>query len=216
MLYTKIRLDFKYGPKDRFYRVVLVKDNPDLLKLSLMFLEILGSELEHLFLIKSGDVEYAPAAFLDDGFSNTEYILNYHLSDLEQKFEFCYDFGESWDFVGKIYKNQVEFNSRKSFIVIDGKGYGILEDNIDLLYQLFDGDIDPNAEFDESNEFFPPWNTDFCCMGDFDLPLDLDMINDDLTKIVTYDYKTFIKDEEEYIKIYGIVIDDGTSTDIIQ
>lgn len=25
MLYTKLRIDFKNGPKDRFYRVILVK-----------------------------------------------------------------------------------------------------------------------------------------------------------------------------------------------
>ena len=30
MTYTKIRLDFNYEPKGRFYRVVLVKGNPDL------------------------------------------------------------------------------------------------------------------------------------------------------------------------------------------
>lgn len=29
MIYTKIKLDFKYGPKDRFYRVVLVKNDMD-------------------------------------------------------------------------------------------------------------------------------------------------------------------------------------------
>lgn len=63
MAYTKIRLDFEYGPKGRFYRVVLVKGNPDLYRLGVYFGSALGATFEHAFMItsKKRDVSYVPA-----------------------------------------------------------------------------------------------------------------------------------------------------------
>ena len=47
MIYTKIRIDFKYGPKERFYRVILVKEDINLFNLGVGLGLALGAEFEH-------------------------------------------------------------------------------------------------------------------------------------------------------------------------
>lgn len=49
MIYTKIRIDFKYGPKERFYRVILVKEDINLFNLGVGLGLALGAEFEHCF-----------------------------------------------------------------------------------------------------------------------------------------------------------------------
>lgn len=51
--YIKIRADFKYAEKGRFYRTFLVKDDADLGTLGELIVDIFGGTLEHFFLYKT-------------------------------------------------------------------------------------------------------------------------------------------------------------------
>ena len=111
MTYTKIRLDFKYGPKNRFYRVVLIKGNPDLFKLCVELGTAVGAAFEHCFLItcKRREVHYVMAPFMEEPLDGYKYLRNYHLNDLPDSFDFEYDTGDGWDFSCKRYKKIIEF-----------------------------------------------------------------------------------------------------------
>lgn len=61
MIYTKIRLDFKHGSEDRFYRTVLVKRHPDLFELGICLGLMLGATYEHCILITAKDSSYVMA-----------------------------------------------------------------------------------------------------------------------------------------------------------
>ena len=89
MQYTKIRLDFKYGPKNRFYRVILIKGNPDLFKLSVELGTAVGAAFEHCFLItcKRREVHYVMAPFMEEPLDGYKYLRNYHLNDLPDSFK---------------------------------------------------------------------------------------------------------------------------------
>ncbi len=205
MLYTKLRLDFKYAPRGRFYRVLLIKGNPDLFKLGIAFLTILGAAFEHSFEIniKKGKESYVTAPFLKEPlFGGLKYLGNYHLRDLPNKFDFEYDIGDGWDFVCtryKINKNIKEDN--KDLIVLEGKGQGIWEDNIGTLYALIDGEINPKETKENSKKgIYKPWNFKINKFGDFDLPLNIEEINKSIDESYKNNYQKYYKYEENYIK----------------
>lgn len=122
MTYTKIRLDFNYEPKGRFYRVVLVKGNPDLFERGIQLGMAVGASFEHGFLIVSTkrDDCYVIAPFMEDSRVEYKYLRNYHLDDLENTFRFKYDTGGGWDFVCKRYKRKIELDSDKEIILLEG------------------------------------------------------------------------------------------------
>ena len=211
MLYTKIRLDFKYAEKGRFYRVLLIQGNPDLLKLGIAFGEALLCEFEHCFLItcSSGKKSYVMAPFLEDPFEGQCYIMNHFLNELPDEFDFEYDTGDGWDFHCKRYKKQVEYDSDKELLVIEGAGQGIWEDNIGSLYAYFEGKIgkDCNKEM-PSKGIYKPWNLPIDKFSDFDLPLDLDSLNAKIDKLFLKDYKHISKGEKDYIKQNKVNVED--------
>ena len=212
MEYTKIRLDFKYGPKNRFYRVILVKGDPDLFKLSCAFCTILGATFEHCFLIscEKEDVNYVMASFLEDSIGNYKYLGRHSLRELPEKFVFTYDTGDGWDFDCKIYKKSVEIKSTKEFILLDGHGLGIWEDNIRSLWAYFDGEVDPESDdIDEEKGFSLPWNLDMEKYSDFDKPLDIEKISKSLTRNIHQDYYDMSESEREYIEENKIDIDNA-------
>lgn len=210
MEYTKIRLDFKHGPKDGLYRVILVKGNPDLFKLSCAFCTIFEATFEHCFLISNNkeDVEYVMAPFLEDGLRNWRYLGKHYLYELPEKFVFTYDTGDGWDFDCKIYKKKVEMKSTKEFILLEGHGLGIWEDNIHSLWAYFDGEVDPESDFeDEEKGISLPWNLEMEKYGDFDNPLDIEKISKSLTRKINSDYRAVLGGENEYIEENNIDID---------
>ncbi len=213
MNYTKIRLDFKYGPKNRFYRVVLVKGDPDLFKLGVELGTAVGAMFEHCFLITCNrrKTQYVMAPFMEDPIDGYKYLGNYHLSDLPDNFDYEYDTGDGWDFSCKKYKQKVEVKSKKNIILIDGAGQGIWEDHICTLFALFNGEIDPDCdEEDEENGIYKPWNAPIDKYGDFDLPLDIEDINETLDESFIFDYEESLTCEKEFIEQTNVCLDDYT------
>lgn len=214
MLYTKIRLDFKYGPKNRFYRVVLIKGNPDLFKLGVALLTSLEATFEHCFLITHKGVSYVMAPFMEDPLDGYKYLGKYHLSDLPMNFNLEYDTGDGWDFKCKKYEEKVELKSKKTIILLEGKGQGIWEDNIHSLYALFEGEIDKDFDKeDEEKGIYKPWNFEIDKFGDFDLALDINEINETLDKDSQANYEELYENEKEYIKQTRVCLDDFHKTD---
>lgn len=203
MIYTKIRLDFKYGPKERFYRTVLVKNDINLFDLCIGFCLILRAEFEHCFLIteRNNNKEYVMAPFMESPLPGYKYLGNYSLKDLADTFSFEYDTGEGWDFLCKKYKKEVSLNSKKEFIIIDGAGMGIFEDNISSLYALLNDKIDSlSGESDEEHGYYLPWNLPITKYGEFDEPLDIDELNDMLADEYKETIKKVLENEKQYIK----------------
>jgi hypothetical protein len=203
MLYTKIRMDYIYGPKDRFYRTILVKGNPSLFQLGVMLGTVVGAEFEHCFLItcKDEDISYVMAPFMEDPLDGYKYINNYHLNDLPDNFTYEYDTGESWDFDCIRYEEKIELNSTRAVIILEGKGQGIWEDNVSSLHMLFDGKVDPN-ETEENDEIglYKPWNCQIDKFGDFDAPLKINKINQEINGLFHHNLSELIMSEKEYIR----------------
>lgn len=213
MQYTKIRLDFKYGPKNRFYRVVLIKGNPDLFKLSVELGTAVGAAFEHCFLItcKRRKVHYVMAPFMEEPLDGYKYLRNYHLKDLPDSFDFEYDTGDGWDFSCKRYKKYVDIKSNKNLILLEGAGQGIWEDNIGSLYSYFNNEIDPDFDGeDEEKGIYKPWNVSIDKYSEFDNPLDIDEINDTLNDDFRFNYDEVLSSEKEYIEQNCVCLDDYT------
>ena len=209
MIYTKIRVDFKYGPKGRFYRVILVKEDINLYNLGVGLGLALGAEFEHCFLITEGNInkEYVMAAFMVDPMPSYKYLANYTLNDLGDKFCYEYDNGDGWDFICKKYKRKVELDSKKDIIVLEGAGQGIWEDNIGSLYALFSGEINPLEDHeDEDKGIYFPWNFEIEKFGDFDMPLDIEKLNQDINIHYKKLVNRFLKEEKNFIKENNIDI----------
>ena len=110
----KIRLDFKYGPKNRLYRTLLVKGNPNLFELGVILGTSLGATFEHCFLFRCHThCIYVMAPFMEDPMDGYKYLGNYHLEDLPKTFTFEYDTGDGWDFNCIKYEEKVEIISKK-------------------------------------------------------------------------------------------------------
>lgn len=209
MTYTKIRMDFYDQPsKNRFYRVVLVKGNPDLFKLSIMLLTAVKSQFEHCFLIQeNSDSCYVMAPFMDEPMYGYKYLGNYHLSDLPDEFTLEYDTGDGWEFNCKKEKETLELDFKRDIMLYEGAGFGILEDNIHTLYGYFSGNIDPQSSEDNEYEgYFLPYQFD--TYGDFDLPLNIRKENEYLQSLFKSNYRNILRSEKEYIKETGVSLDD--------
>lgn len=202
MSYTKIKLEYNYGPKNRFYRIVLIKDNPDLFKLGVALGTVLGATFSHCFLFRvKNNISYVMALFMETQYEQYRYLGNYNLSDLPDKFIFEYDTGDGWEFDCRKYKEKVEVESTKDIILIEGKGQGIWEDNIYTLNALFAGEIDPDSTYeDEENGICKPWNFDIDKYGDFDKPLNIEAENKLLDDNFQRNYKELNEMEKAYIK----------------
>lgn len=209
MTYTKIRMDFYESPtKNRFYRVVLVKGDPDLFKLSVLLLTSVKAEFEHCFLIHAGeDISYVMASFMEDPMYGYKYLRRYHLSNLPDKFVLEYDTGDGWEFNCRRYKKTVELDSEDDIILLEGAGYGIMEDNIHTLYEYFRGNVSPSSSTDHPDiGCYLPYR--FETYGDFDLPLDIEEENENLKNDCEAIYRDIVKKEEEYLDGSGICLDD--------
>ena len=186
--YFKIRADFKYAAKDRFYRVFLVRDDIGLRDLGEFIVQIFGGTMEHSFMYNLKDKSYLPKSWMElkDDFNlrEDEPFDNKTIKDLPSKFIFAYDTGDGWDFDCKIYKTIVikEFENDEHIpagFVLDAKGMGIWEDNIMSLYAYLEGKIDKDFDGeDEERGIYKPWNFDIEKYSEFDDPVDIEELND--------------------------------------
>ena len=211
MIYTKIRLDFEYGPKGRFYRVVLVNSDIDLFKLGIAFGVALGATFEHTFMFTANRKKdnYVDASIMENPIYGDKYLGNHYLRELPNIFHYCYDFGDGWDFYCKKYKKTYEINSKKELIILEGSGQGIWEDEICSLWAYFEGDVSPDeTEDNEEMGIYKPWNYSINKFSDFDLPLDIDELNKIFDKEFNPSYKKLYSIEKRIIKENNICLDD--------
>lgn len=209
MEYTKIRMDFDYPEKDRFYRIVLVKGDPDLLRLGVMLGEALGAQFTHDFHFRANFKNYQEAWAMENAFEGDCYLGRHVLSDLPDTFRYCYDIGDGWTFRCKRYKRKAEREEDEPIILLEGKGQGIWEDNIAVLLSYLDGEIDKDcSEEDDEEGIYKPWNYKIKTFGEFDLPLDIEKINEDIKINYPLDYDGVKSSEEDYIKEHNPCLDD--------
>lgn len=176
MRYTKVKACFRYAP-DRLYRVLLVPEQVDLLRLAQIIGESVHVEWEHLFEFRKGNTHYVLDADDDLGSLFGDMISkpmqDFDISALGKKAVFEYDFGDGWLFDIQIYKRTVERDDEKAAWILEGAGQGIWEDYIGSLYAYFDGRIDDDFEEPEDSEYGLPWNFKNKHFRDFDKILDL-------------------------------------------
>lgn len=174
MRYIKLKASFRYAP-DRLFRVLLVPENVDLLRLAQIIGDSFHVEWEHLFEFRKGDTHYVLTTEDDFGdfFSNSisEPMQDHDIRDLGQKAVFEYDFGDGWLFDLRFYKRIVEWEEEKAAFVLEGAGQGVWEDNIGGLFAYFDGSVTDDAEPNDF-EYNLPWNFNNENYSDFDKPLD--------------------------------------------
>ena len=87
-------------------------------------------------------------------------MSKYHLSDLGDKFEYCYDTGENYDFDCKVMKRKVNVDYEDEeeadlAFVVKGAGQGIFENDHYTMWRYFDGLIDPNSNEENDEQRLP-------------------------------------------------------------
>lgn len=171
----KIRLDFKYCERGRFYRTLAVKEDINLVDLGCAILTAFNGAYEHCFYFKTKEYTYNPKAFMEDSIGGNDLLMDdYTLEALGDHFEFCYDTGEGWDFIAKVYKRPVEpENSEDEVFLLDGAGLGIFEDNISTLYNYLEGRLNPESSEEDGLNCIP-WNLNMYKYGDFDEAFNLE------------------------------------------
>ena len=188
MKYKKIRMDYKFAEEGRFYRVVLVREDMNLVELGCALVSAVGGTMLHLFTLDKKDVSYVPRSFNEyTPFEPNPELDNFGMDVLGESFTLVYDMGDNWEFKCKIYKKVYEITDEDcehEIIILEGAGQGIWEDNHYMLSRYLDGEIPADATQDEEMELFLPWNYDNETFGDFDKPLDLE----DLNECVISDY----------------------------
>ncbi len=206
MKYTKIKISYP-GHARQFYRTILVRGNPDLLKLATFYAFILNTEVYHCYYFETKDCEYVMAPFMEGyGVKTQKYLARYHLSDLPKKFTYTYDTGEDYEFNSTIL-GEVDYKSNRSFILLDAKGQGVWEDNHHSLYSLLEGKIDPNSS-DEDDDYHLPWNFDNETYGDFFNPVDIEDENENILCMFSFILSHIKEEEKEYVKQTHISLDD--------
>ena len=186
--YFKIRADFKYANKGRFYRTFLVREDIGLGELGEFIVDIFGGTMEHFFLYRTKEKSYIPSSWIEQwnefGSIRQEPFKDKTIKDLPEQFMFVYDTGDGWDFDCKIYKQIVvktvdDDEEIPTGFVLEAKGMGIWEDNIGSLYAYLEGEIDKDYnEEDEDRGIYKPWNFEIDKYSEFDDPIDIEELNE--------------------------------------
>lgn len=186
--YFKIRADFKYANKGRFYRTFLVREDIGLGELGEFIVDIFGGTMEHFFLYRTKEKSYIPSSWIEQwdefGSIRQEPFKDKTIKDLPEQFMFIYDTGDGWDFDCKIYKRIVvktvdDDEEIPTGFVLEAKGMGIWEDNIGSLYAYLEGEIDKDYnEEDEDRGIYKPWNFEIDKYSEFDDPIDIEELNE--------------------------------------
>ncbi len=198
MLYTKIKMESSDYPK-RFYRIIAVREDPDLYELGAILGLSVQAWFEHFYYFEDKNNTYVPDSWVEH---DEVRMSDYHLSDLGDTFKYNYDTGEGWQFNCKIYKTKYEyvseFDDYPISMVLEGKGQGIFENDIWTLDRYLDGIIPADSNEENLDEHMSlPMNMDFEVYGDFDKPLDLDFFEfyDEQVEDIA---KHFKEEDEEY------------------
>ena len=215
MDYFKLRIAFvDIDVKDRFYRVLLIKDDIDLFKLGVIIALSFNASFSHSFYIEDeNDISYKKISSIEEKNDKEKCLLSYYYHDLSDSFKFFYCSGEGYAF-NCTKEGIIDYPSDKEFILIEGKGQGIWEDDISALHALFDGKIKPRDKEKKKSPYKLPWNFDNKYFGDFDMPLDISNINNTLNEEFDISYIELYLEEREYCKNNNISLKEVENEDI--
>lgn len=182
MHYTQIKITYPHFEK-RFYRILAVKEDMNLVLLGAVIAKNLGAWFEHVYTFETKDKEYVPETWLDEPTSLKTALpmSQYTFKDLPDSFHFIYDTGEDWNFFCKKMKKTIEYHTddinqpMPIAFLVEGKGAGIFENDRWTLDRYLNGEINPELDGDdEENDIYFPMNLDLDTFKDFDGPLDTD------------------------------------------
>ena len=212
MKYRKMRVCLS-GYKSRFYRVVLVREDVSVYELGVVLGTALGAEFEHMFMFRSDKASFCDPTWID---GDNEYsYYDKKLNDLGKKFKFIYDTGEDWEVDVTVNEKEYEIDSSDIAFLEDGKGQGIWEDNKYNLMRYLDGELDPDADEDEEEGIFLPWNYDIDGFSDFDTDFDLELEKEDFAERVEDNIDYLGKTRGEVSRFLPPLNDDEEGTDFM-
>lgn len=148
MKYYKIKISLE-NYEDRLNRTILFRENGTLDDLAFTIISIFNTYAYHLFKFEDDENKYeceisvfeAEIMNYPDVGKNTFFITLDMIIAKDNKFVMTYDFGADYRFVIEI----IDLNQYKDrfFIprVIDGVGYGIIEDDKDSLIDYLEGKL---------------------------------------------------------------------------
>ena len=167
MEYRRIRISYEDG-KDRFYRVLDIRNDLNLVYAGIIFCSSLGCEFVHHFMFRYEKQAYVPESFMGDSFTGWKPMKEHSLKELGESFIFEYDTGDGWGFICETV-SLFEKDDMAFAYLIDGKGQGIWEDNRYSLDRYLEGKVAADASCSEEDELIQlPWNYENDCFGDFD------------------------------------------------
>ena len=202
MIYRKLKVSLKEA-KDRFYRLLLVREDIDLETLGVVLVTALGGEFEHMFLFHKGRKSYVDESW-KDGF-NDEVMKDTKLLDLGENFVFEYDTGDGWEFDCRLYKKAEMIDSDAYAFALDGRGQGIWEDHKWILMRYLSGELGPDIrEEDEDRGIFFPWNYEIEKLSDFDECYDLEEQKEYLNEMIEGNLEMYrMNKEDHYLSFFG-------------
>lgn len=142
--------------EDRLYRIIEFNVNNDIDELAFTILSIFNTLSYHLYRFIDDDTTYQCEIGIENALIPEEdipskYRIISHLNIRTNTFKMVYDYGENYVFniqiVGLI--NKDKFTTIPN--VIDGRGYGISEDNHYLLEEYLNGNIKGNIPLAKGN-----------------------------------------------------------------
>ena len=146
MKYYKLKISLN-NYEDRLNRTILFKHNNDLDELAFTILSIFNTLACHLYKFEDDSKKYEceislreaeEMGYPDKGI-NTWLVTLDQLDIKDDKFMMTYDFGENYEFVIEILE-QIELKEIYRIPrVVDGVGYGIVEDGKFILEAYLDG-----------------------------------------------------------------------------
>lgn len=141
----KVSID---GYDKDFYRIFEVSGNTTIYDLVTIILSMFYASISHLWEISNSRTRFVPAVddfdyeIVRDDLRNVSsstiaYIIEIIFED-HQLMKLNYDFGEDWNFNIELLDYKQNKLPKNSFKIIEGKGYGIIEDSKTIFDKLAD------------------------------------------------------------------------------
>ena len=208
MKYTKVKVASADAP-NRLYRVMYLRDDMNLVHFAAVIKGSFQAFDSHLYEFVSQGRHYGLYPEISEDQQNYP-MMDYRVSDLENKCRFIYDLGEKWEFNITIFRNPADLRNEERVIVVEARGAGIFEDGRNTFLHYIHGDIDPaSSNVDPERGFTLPENLSIDTFGEFDDPVDLyeleEMIDDELPEEMSSEWLRF----DAYMNAASEQWDDG-------
>ena len=182
MEYTKIRISSKDAPS-RLYRILLVSEDLPLPVFAEVLMILFEMSDEHMYKFVSGGRQFV-IGYGEEGREDWLPMADYKISDLAPKSNFVYDFGEWWEFDIVKHKRPVSRDLTNPVVLTGGEGQGIFEDDRASFLAYINGSVNGRSRnTDPSRGPSLPWNLELKRFGDFDRPIDIAFLQEDIDDV---------------------------------